>query len=319
MQRLNFLSATFAFMLIAAASSPAATISDAEHRYNDLLDFSKNIDKTTSLEKSRRIHAEYKRLFDTPKKVSIGSPITDTDLEFAFRAAELTAFYTLDADDVRAAETAYIALSDRGLAQERHREDLYKTFVAARQFDKATDLATGHPTLSRQWLPPADTSEPKGPTAWALSKPEMLAMRVPVETDRPALIVIVSHPDCSFSARAARDIAQDARLAPLLAHNAIWLMPQSAQFDFDRLARWQAVYPTMRSMITHKRSEFSWMRDWDTPTFYFLKNGRVVHTVIGWPKDGSRKADVVAGLKMLGLDQSADARPVSYSQSSHGS
>lgn len=39
---------------------------------------------------------------------------------------------------------------------------------------------------------------------------------------------------------------------------------------------------------------------WETPTFYFFRQGKVVAKVVGWPGRG-RKPEVRSALKLVGL------------------
>jgi len=53
-------------------------------------------------------------------------------------------------------------------------------------------------------------------------------------------------------------------------------------------------------VLAYDYHEWPMIDRWYTPVFYFLRNGRLVSEVIGWPRAG-RKTEIVAALQNVGL------------------
>jgi hypothetical protein len=100
--------------------------------------------------------------------------------------------------------------------------------------------------------------------------------------DRPQ-VVVVSSPGCHFSRDAAMAISKDGRLAELMKRTSIWIVPQETVSNFRSIAQWNETYPSLPMEAVFHQSEWSLIPSWQTPGFYFLKNGKIVATVIGWP------------------------------------
>jgi hypothetical protein len=52
--------------------------------------------------------------------------------------------------------------------------------------------------------------------------------------------------------------------------------------------------------FAYKREEWPMIERWETPVFYFFRDGRVVGKVIGWPVAG-RKNEIRRSLRRAGL------------------
>lgn len=102
---------------------------------------------------------------------------------------------------------------------------------------------------------------------------------------------IIAIGGCHFADDAMRDIDADPELQRAFA-NARWLLPQEATGSLDRTR-------DSRLVAVYRRDEYPMTDEWSSPVFYFLRDGAVVHKVVGWPKQGRR--DELRGLRLLGL------------------
>jgi len=75
--------------------------------------------------------------------------------------------------------------------------------------------------------------------------------------------------------------------------NGYVLFRQDGRFDFELLLQWSSQLPMPSYVI---RSELDWPQIpyWGTPTFYFIKEGRVIQQIVGWPPEGRVKALLAA-------------------------
>lgn len=58
--------------------------------------------------------------------------------------------------------------------------------------------------------------------------------------------------------------------------------------------------PRLPIAFSARREDWPFVDDWSSPTFYFLRQGKLVAKVTGWPKEG-RRAEFSAALHQLGL------------------
>lgn len=103
---------------------------------------------------------------------------------------------------------------------------------------------------------------------------------------------------CPFSPGAARALAMDGELAPLLRLRSLWF---AAGEDLFNSRQWTKEHPDFPlRLVTDERGWF-FKRPWSTPTFQFVREGRVIQQFSGWPRDGSHRPELVAGLQAIGL------------------
>ncbi len=121
-----------------------------------------------------------------------------------------------------------------------------------------------------------------------------------VDLDAPAQVLVLGSAGCHFSQRAARDIDADSALRRLFHAHARWVAPHHDITAFDALQLWNQAHPAQPMAIAHANGEFPMFKRIETPTFYFMRHGKVVATVVGWPAGGNRAA-LMAAFGKLGL------------------
>jgi len=121
-------------------------------------------------------------------------------------------------------------------------------------------------------------------------------VRRTVTLDPHAQVVVIA--GCHFSKDAAEAIETDPVLRPLFSRNTAWITPAGENPADPDLARWNRDHPLAALRTAYRESEWPAIDTWNMPTFYFLRDGRVVAKVVGW--QGRRDA-VLAGYRALGL------------------
>jgi hypothetical protein len=123
--------------------------------------------------------------------------------------------------------------------------------------------------------------------------------REPVHFSSDWQLVAISHPLCHFSKNALTYIKNDKALAKSLEGYFTLIGPQDGNLHFDVMQKWNAENPSMPIHPVDQQIAFTEFDQWSTPTFYFMKAGKVVHQFNGWPKEG-RREQIDEGLRKVG-------------------
>lgn len=182
-------------------------------------------------------------------------------------------------------------LTRRGLATPRIYRDEAYAYVQARMFDEARKLVSAHPEAGVASVPKVsmeagfDESRP-AILVWRPRSKDFLAKNVDL---RKLDLVVVGHPLCHFTQRAVFDISKQ-RALEAVTKGALWILPQDGHLDPSLLSPWNVSHPEQAMALVYRESAWPGFGYWGTPTFYFLKNGSVVRSVVGWPSGGNGKA-----------------------------
>lgn len=203
-----------------------------------------------------------------------------------YRAAELIAHYTLDPARIDHAESIAAELDRRGsVGREDRRRFLAAAWLAVRREDRARALlGADADTVPRLRLLP----QQHGPSVLRTEEEGRVLVQEPFETAGLRLVVVV-HPQCGYSREALAALENDPAFESLRSHVQL-LVPQEPRLSFADIAAWNARH-TIPMRVAFDRERFDWVDSWATPTFYLLRDGRVVGRVAGWPgQHGNRDA-----------------------------
>lgn len=225
----------------------------------------------------------------------------DTDaLDALFRAAYTAQFYTHARAQAADLERIFTALMMLGAATDTHRAQLHEALVKARDFAAARAYATPEQARFVFDDPLGDSAD--APTAWRMG-PESATREAITSLPR---IIVVSAAACGFSRAAMEAITKDPELGPLFAREALWLSPPDQLKPSDYQHGYAAAHPDAVIRIAHTHAEWPMLEVWNTPNFYFLRDGVVLERVESWPLDGSQRDAVRAAAQRAGLLPSSD-------------
>ncbi|UJB17266.1 MULTISPECIES: hypothetical protein [Lysobacter] len=249
--------------------------------------------------KSREIERSYKSLFGNEQ----GRPTaawSSSDLKLGFRAASQVAFYSLD-DRYLEDMARYLTLLEANKqASTAEYGAMYGALVQARRLDLAKTMYLEHGNAEMEPLPHQDerpSSENKA-REWSVDSEGSLTLHS--HQPKAAEIIIVSHPSCGFTRRAVQDLdAAFGKSSPFFL-STHWLTPQDRRFQVDSLRKWNGQHSNARMFIVYKQREWSQFDSWDTPTFYFLKNGKLKQKIVGWPNK-EQVGKIMKAARKIGL------------------
>lgn len=211
--------------------------------------------------------------------------LTDTQVRYLFRAANQAEFYTHHDKFLEVMARCLDELVKRGQAQPFDYSDLYGGLVQLRSWKRARQFAAAYPKITFSELPKlvddvaeADTS----PTALFVAPAAFQLIRKPIDTNGFHLFV-VAHPLCHFSQNAIRAVEGDPELKSLFDRYAEFITPPARSLDFMTLRKWNLEHQDSQMSIAYSMKEWSFVDYWGTPTFYFMRDGKVLKRVVGWP------------------------------------
>lgn len=248
------------------------------------------------------ITALYTRFSGTTMSGEAYKLLPDADVLLLYQAANTSAFYT----DERLPITDMVLLVDeldaRRLATPEQIRKTYQALVGGRLFAQARQWRQRHPnalSTMQMDVANADAVLPV-PSVLVFADGEDTPLRRAASAPAAPHIIAIGHPLCHFSQQAANDILARYQVQPGVLTAIQWMAPQQRESDFVIFQRWNASHPGARMSIAYLKDEWPAIDSWETPTFYFVKQGIVQYKLTGWPKEG-RMSEFVAGLQSIGL------------------
>ncbi len=277
-----------ALVILTSGAGLAVPASDVlSERYVQLKKIERSAEETTS-QYAARIRRTYQARFAHDQ--SRARRASAEDLEALFDAAYLVGFYTHDARYAQYALFDLNQMESLGRTCNRCYLNLYRLFVALRQFDDARRLAEQHPLDAMEALPKVINAANFGVaqrTEFRVPDDQYALLRQPARLPHTG-ILIVAHPYCHFSAQAAHDISADPVLGPVFRAHSKWLAPADGDFTLEAFQEWNRQYPQMRMTIAYRRADWSLVDSWDMPVFYFIRDGKLFGKLTGWSLDSTR-------------------------------
>ena len=249
------------------------------------------------VELARFVENEFKRL-DLPTDArKIGElSLSADEFRALFRALSLRVFYSPTASNVLDFErSAQILDHQFGLRGGEVRE-VYATLIRGRFFDRALPWQAKMNPLAREQLPEIidRSGSSTGVPVWSPhpTRAVLTRTRVPIRTG-PSVVVSVSL-GCGYSRSALQAILTLPELRRRLSGIALWLVPPEGMLRFPEYQRWNAANPGLELVLAHQMEDWPFIDTLRTPSFYFLKDGKVVREIVGWPDRGMAKEIIMA-------------------------
>lgn len=283
-------------------SSPADQ--SIEQRMQALLEADQAYRHLPGREHRARIAHAYDGLFGSADPSRLGTAST-AELRTRFRAADMAAFYSFRLKDVQTMRTVLDELVRRDEVTAKELGDMHRAYVGLRRFDEARSLASAHHLVDVEGIPAVVDAAPasrRATTALCVSPTSDALTRRRLDLDTYTGVVVISHPLCHFSRNAVSAIEQDPVLETLFRAHSIWIAPVDRRLHLDTLRQWNRQHPIAPHAIAYVRDEWPPATSWSTPSFHFLKNGRVVGKVTGWPQEGRRQA-LIDEARRIGFDE----------------
>lgn len=276
--------------------SPSGDIAQRLHRIEQL---DEQLRHTPDLAHADAMRRAYRVEFSQIDDVAHLRAESDPELRSHWDAVTFAAFYSDDTTTLDAVQRVHAEMEHRGLADAKTQAKLFNFLLKAGRFDAARKFATRHPDIGLPTIPEFIEAQADSPSVWRFNTDDSKAERIGIDL-QPLQIIIAA--GCHFSADAARDIARDPVLGPVFTTHAHWLSLQPGNEELGDLARWNREHPQAPMLPIHDRSEWALIPRWAMPTFFVIRNGKILDSTSGWASDdpASRK-QLVALLERTGL------------------
>jgi len=246
----------------------------------------------------------YQSLFSPLQNRATLAMLKSSDIVDLFNTAWSTQFMTNEPRYIADMELDLRELERTGHASQLQFDNLYGAFVGSRMFVEARKLRASHGSAAMAPVPEFDDVSSKGragPTEIVVSADGRRLTRRDLHLESPAEIVVVVSPLCHFAQHGLSDIASDSKIGQAFSQHATWLVPpDDGSTPVAEVARWNREHPREAMVLAYDYREWPMIDRWETPVFYFLRNGKVVSEVIGWPR-GGQKPEIIAALRQAGL------------------
>ncbi len=278
--------------------------SDIELRYNALYYAASGAPFDSQREAGAFMADLYDALFPATGHAAAVAGASNHDLRLLYSAAVTSAKGAFRPDHVDAAATALAALEERGIATRGDLSAMLETLIHAGRLDEARDFATRHAAAGFEPLPAIVEPVPVNagvPSVLRLAGDTLVHEAV---ARGPLQIIVVASYGCAFSRAAADDIPRDPVLGPLFREHALWLAAPHHLDNIPALARWNADNPDAALAIATSDARWPMLELGTVPQFHVLRDGKLIATVAGWPREtGNREAllEVLRGAGVPGI------------------
>lgn len=247
-----------------------------------------------AIARNQPVHADQARLVSEAyarerraAKTADVTALPTNDLHDWFKAAAVAGFYAPADDHLADMRRVVAELERRKEASGDEMHTYYAALFQSRKFDAMAAYHLAHPTLEP---PIAYRGE-------AIADPRHAVLEVPasrgfvvgktVDLAKGVRILVIAHPLCHFTRGAIADIESRPALERIFAAHSVWVSPADRDIDMSPFQAWNEAHARTPIALAYAAAGWPEVRIWQTPTFFFLRDGKVVGEVVGWPKEGN--------------------------------
>lgn len=291
------------FSLALAFGSSGAfgqTNSHVQVQYDDFYQFIHNLNSLDTLNqgaRAQRIQDKYDQKFGILFRSDDLGSLPKEDLHLLFDAASLASFENPEGSSYKDALMALHSLGPD--ASDREIRSTQGMLFQARKFHELDALGTRYASRGLAEPPKFEAQASAGMHKVLVASGKQLTTKM-VDIGQGPRIVVVAHPLCHFTQDAMKTIEENPHLKEVMRKNAVWIAPPDRNMDFTAFSKWRNAYPEAPIFTAYGYSSWPELGEWGTPTFYFFEDGKLVDTLVGWPK-GGRMDELEMGLAKIGL------------------
>jgi hypothetical protein len=182
--------------------------------------------------------------------------------------------------------------------------ETYERLVNARDFEAARKFAAHYQIEEPTWVRDFDPTNEAGRAAYLdfdrVDGVVTAALRE-VDLGNGNWMIVEVHPDCGFSRSALEYIRRNEEIVSGVPRDRVlWVVSQSRGQALPSMLRWNDSNPGMEMVLVYKNEDWpQGISFLEFPVFNFVRDGRVVKKVRGWP--GDNQAELIReGARIFG-------------------
>ena len=186
------------------------------------------------------------------------------------------------------------------------KERLLASLIGFRRFDEARSYAA-KAELAIEYIPAMEGAAQnlgEGLSILKVDPDKGVLLRKKVNLDDEVHVFVVSFIGCTFSRRAADAIEKHAVLSSFMRERSTWIILPGLLYFNDVLA-WNRKHPSTGFSYVDGMESWGFIDDWSTPIFYFVKRGKIVLKLKGWPDDAAGISGLLEAMAASGYDGKA--------------
>jgi hypothetical protein len=289
------------FALLLSAGIQARAESEIGQHLSALELTTESADPSSRRRMGRAVIVSYAKWFTPSQGADELQKLSDDDIGLLFRAANYAFESTEDRKYLGDMSRDLSAMSDRHIAYRANYLNMDRAFFEDRDFSKAAALERQSPDPDNPIVPRfiCDSRVPQTSRYLEIQDGGRSVVCRSAALNMKSQIVVVASPHCHFCRHAIPAIESDPVLRRAFGGRTIWLVPQ-ADTGFSDVAHWNRSYPNEKMVAVLRQREWPMIVSWNTPTFYFLSDGKIVATVAGWPLPSGNEKALIVALRRIG-------------------
>jgi hypothetical protein len=274
----------------------------------------RNAERTLALENNQRMSPEQRvpRLLKLADKFTyeefasakLANYAADT-LKLLLQSLNSASFYTNGAQPYLSwQERVFEEMAARKIQDSGDIEDLFHKYLAARMFDRAKALRARFPSANLWKVPEIVESNDAGGGRYKvfdISDDAQTATVKYLPVGMGPKIVIAAIGGCPVTARALKYAQTDKDMLRALQANGFIV---TKRFEPAGVAFMNSKTSAARLYVAYTVKDWPGFDFSRSPTFYFLKDGKILHEFVGWGDDGEAVRDFNKGMELIGLRKS---------------
>jgi hypothetical protein len=225
-------------------------------------------------------------------------------LRSMFDGARVASFYTGEFRYFDRAKTCYDQLAQRSATRRSEDLTMFKIYARHRAFDQARKFSIQHPELGLPEIPGFEDSPTiTAPSVISIEQRKGVTkfVRKPVNFNKSTQIVVISGAQCKFSRAAIASIEADPDFKRQLS-GTLWVTPPEDLIEYRAIAQWNLEHVGTQLQVAFSQKEFEHLDMSQTPTFYFMRNGKIVNKLVGW-RSNERLGELKSYVQELGIER----------------
>ena len=289
-------------VLAALVGYPSLPLSPQD-RYSEFDEVIRSTREVSQHTRARQIADTYDQQFSRNSRPTPLNSLPSANVVALFHAASDAAAITKRPSDAKDMATYLAELEARGLANMTKIQDTYGALLETRSFRAAGEFYRLRSPVDWGEMVSLSPTSHRSTTGYELLVIPEHGSELgfsSLDLHKVSQVVVIAHPGCGYTRRAATDIEQDQTMRALFSKHSTWLSAGSRFIGLSDFRTWNREHPDLRMSIAYAPLQWADVDFWDSPTFLFYKEGRLVQRIVGWPT-GGRLGELEAAARKAGL------------------